>query len=196
MRAKEECTVDYLPIFLDIKERLCLVVGGGDIALRKIRLLLSAGAKVRVVAPVISDEIRCLINKSDEQLRYRMYMTTDLDGVCFVIAATDDEVLNRQVASDARACNLFVNVVDDAKAGSALMPSIVDRSPVMVAFSSGGQAPVLSRLLRERLEALLPHGYGRLAELSGKFRSKVKARFASINERRYFWEKIFFRTSS
>ncbi len=183
--------MDYLPLFLSLKHRLCLVIGGGEIALRKIRLLHSAGACVRVVAPHIVSNITNLLKQEQHELIYRSYQESDLEGVSLVIAATDDDQLNKQAANDALAKNIFANVVDNAGAGSALMPAIVDRSPVMVAFSTGGKAPVLSRLLREKLEGVLPHGYGRLAEMASEFRERVKKRFPRINERRYYWEKIF-----
>lgn len=182
--------MDYLPLFLDIRQRRCLVVGGGDIALRKVRLLVDAGAKVRLVAPDILPGIVQLLNDTQHQLLPRWYESDDLNDISLVIAATDDTEINGRVSEEANACNIFVNVVDDAERGSAIMPSIVDRSPVMVAFSTGGKAPVLARLLRTRLESLLPAGYGRLAELAGEFRRAVGERFSNINDRRYFWERI------
>ncbi len=183
--------MDYLPVFLQIREKCCLVVGGGDIALRKIRLLHSSGAFVRVVAPEICKDIRSLLSEQSHELKNKPFSEEDLKGVCLVIAATDDSCVNRNVAEIAAQRNLFVNVVDDAESGNAIMPSIVDRSPVVIAFSTGGKAPVLARLLREKLESILPSGYGRLAKLSGECRDMVKQRFAHINDRRYFWEKVF-----
>ncbi|AMO56322.1 sirohydrochlorin ferrochelatase [Endozoicomonas montiporae] len=182
--------MDYLPLFLEVRHRRCLIVGGGDIALRKARLLKSAGAHIRMVAPDILPELSELLAEPHHQLEKRWYKTDDLNDVCLVIAATDDKAINTRVAAEANARNLFTNVVDDADTGSAVMPAIVDRSPVMVAFSTGGKAPVLARLLRTRLETLLPAGYGRLAELAGEFRRAVGERFSHINDRRYFWEKV------
>ncbi|WP_257295505.1 siroheme synthase CysG [Endozoicomonas sp. YOMI1] len=182
--------MDYLPLFLQVRNQRCLVVGGGDIALRKIRLLKASGANVRVVAREISADIREFLASGNHQLLKKPFDSHDLNGVCLVIAATDDEGVNRQVAMLAQQRQLFVNVVDDADAGNAVMPAIVDRSPVVVAFSTGGKAPVLARLLRQKLETLLPRGYGRLAALAGECRDMVKARFSEINDRRYFWEKV------
>lgn len=181
--------MDYLPLFLEVRHRQCLVVGGGDIALRKVRLLHSAGAVIRLVAPEVHLDIQQLLKAGDHQIEERPFQPDDLNNICLVIAATDDAELNRQVAQLASQQNLFVNVVDDAQSGNAIMPSIVDRSPVVVAFSTGGKAPVLARLLREKLEAMLPSGYGRLAELAGQFRERVGQKFSTINERRYFWER-------
>lgn len=182
--------MDYLPLFLQVRNQRCLVVGGGDIALRKIRLLKASGAIVRVVAREICTDIREFLVGVDDQLLDKPFDEQDLADVCLVIAATDDSVVNQQVAISARRRHLFVNVVDDADAGNAVMPAIVDRSPVVVAFSTGGKAPVLARLLRQKLETLLPQGYGRLAALAGECRDMVKAKFSHINDRRYFWEKI------
>ena len=182
--------MDYLPLFLDLKQQPCLLVGGGDIALRKARLLNSAGAAIRVVAPEIGEDLKVLLNDSKHILIERSYQAADLDEVVLVIAATDNKKVNSEVAEQAKQKKLFVNVVDDASSGNAIMPSIVDRSPVMVAFSTGGKAPVLARMLRQQLETMLPSGYGRLADLAGRFRAKVNARFDQLNDRRYFWEKV------
>lgn len=182
--------MDYLPLFLQVRNQRCLVVGGGDIALRKIRLLKASGAIVRVVSREISSDIRAFLASNDDQLLEKTFDDHDLNDICLVIAATDDCDVNRQVARSAQQRQLFVNVVDDADAGNAVMPAIVDRSPVVVAFSTGGKAPVLARLLRQKLETLLPQGYGRLAALAGECRDMVKARFSQINDRRYFWEKV------
>ena len=183
--------MDYLPLFLQLRDQNCLVVGGGDIALRKIRLIKDAGAIIRVVASHISVEIRDYLSGDNaHQLLQKAFSAEDLEGVCLVIAATDDSEVNERVATAARQRQLFVNVVDDASAGNAVMPAIVDRSPVVVAFSTGGKAPVLARLLRQKLETLLPKGYGRLAALAGQCRDQVKARFSQLNDRRYFWERV------
>lgn len=182
--------MDYLPLFLQVRNQHCLVVGGGDIALRKIRLLKASGAIIRVVAREISSEIKEYLSGFDDHLLEKVFEYRDLEGVCLVIAATDDHEVNQQVALSAKRRHLFVNVVDDADAGNAVMPAIVDRSPVIVAFSTGGKAPVLARLLRQKLETLLPQGYGRLAALAGECRDMVKAKFSQINDRRYFWEKV------
>ena len=181
--------MDYLPLFLQVQHQRCLVVGGGDVALRKIRLLKSAGATIKVVAPEISQEITGFLDDT-HQLLHKPFSSDDLNHVVLVIAATDDRNINQQVADIARANNVFVNVVDDAELGNAIMPSIIDRSPVMIAIGTGGKAPVLARMLREQIEALLPHGLGKLAKLAGDCRDLVKARFHNINDRRYFWEKI------
>jgi uroporphyrin-III C-methyltransferase/precorrin-2 dehydrogenase/sirohydrochlorin ferrochelatase len=162
--------MDYLPIFLNIRGRSCLVVGGGEVAARKASLLLRAGARVTV-------------------LDAAQFGDKDLDGVALAIAATSDDAVNRAVAAGAMARSIPVNVVDQPALCSFILPSIIDRDPVIVAVSSSGAAPVLARLLRARLESLIPAGYGRLAALAGAFRGEVKARFKPA-ERRRFWERV------
>ncbi|CAM3649571.1 siroheme synthase CysG [Parendozoicomonas haliclonae] len=183
--------MDYLPLFLDLKQKHVLVIGGHDVALRKVRLLLSAGATIRLVALDILPELRALLSGGSHQVICRAYQADDLDGVQLVIAATENMTVNQAVAQDAQARHLFVNVVDGPDLGNAIMPAIVDRSPIVVALSSGGKAPVLARMLRARLESLIPAGYGRLAALAGRFRDQVKLKFSTLNERRYFWERMF-----
>jgi uroporphyrin-III C-methyltransferase/precorrin-2 dehydrogenase/sirohydrochlorin ferrochelatase len=179
--------VDYLPIFLDVRERSCLVVGGGPVAARKLSLLLRAGARGVVVAPQIGDELRGL--GGDVELRERAFVPDDLAGMTLAIAATDDAAVNAEVSAQARARGLPVNVVDTPDLCSFIMPAVVDRSPVIAAVSSGGRAPVLTRLLRARLETLIPAAYGRLAQLAGSVRGTVRARIDDPVARRRFWDE-------
>lgn len=183
--------MDFLPLFHNLRGRQVLVVGGGEIALRKARLLAEAGARLRVVAPLIEDALRALVEQGAGELLERGYQESDLDGCALVIAATDDEPLNARVSREAGARSLPVNVVDAPELCSVIFPAIVDRSPLMVAVSSGGDAPVLTRLMRARLETLIPAGYGRLAGQAQKFRSAVKQRIADVQQRRVFWEEVF-----
>ncbi len=180
--------MNYLPLFLDIQNQQCLVVGGGEVALRKVRLLHSAGAVIRVVSPAIHKDIESLLEHGDHQLYKRPFKLEDIDDVKLVIAATNDDTLNQKVSKKARQKNLFVNVVDDGQSGNAIMPSIVDRSPVITAFSTGGKAPVMARHMRETLEGILPANYGNLAEMAGQFRHRVITEIKNINKRRQFWE--------
>ncbi len=182
--------MDYLPIFLKLRGQTCLVVGGGQVALRKVHMLLRAGARLRLVAPQVSPEISALLMAAEHDVHIRAYQADDLDGVELVIAATDDEVVNRRVHADASARHLPVNVVDNPPLCSFIFPSIVDRSPLVVAVSSGGTSPVLARLLRSRLETLIPSGYGQLAALVGEFRQQAKHRFANLAQRMRFWESV------
>lgn len=182
--------MDYLPLFTDIKNKRCLIVGGGGIALRKARLLAQAGARVCVVAPEIDAGLSEIALHSGGEVHQRVYRGTDLHDVALVIAATDDVAVNTQVSADAQARHLPVNVVDSPSLCSVILPSIIDRSPVMIAVSSGGQSPVLARQLRAKLESLIPSAYGRLAALVGKFRSNAAQKFPDVDERRKFWEEI------
>ncbi|BAV33570.1 sirohydrochlorin ferrochelatase [Sulfuricaulis limicola] len=182
--------MDFLPIFLNLRQRPCAVIGGGEVASRKISLLLDAGAQVTVYAPELADTIRRWA--SDGKIRHvaREFRPEMLEGCVLVIAATDDRAVNQQVSETARARGIPVNVVDQPDLCTFIMPSIVDRSPVIVAVSTGGRSPVLARLIRARLETLIPAGYGRLARLVASFRDKVKKRFAHSSRRRQFWEEV------
>ncbi|EZQ20065.1 sirohydrochlorin ferrochelatase [Halopseudomonas bauzanensis] len=183
--------MDFLPLFHNLRGRQVLVVGGGDIALRKARLLTEAGARLRVVALDIVPPLRELLEQHAGEGLLQGYQAAQLDGVQLVIAATDDEALNAQVSRDAQARNLPVNAVDAPEHCTVIFPAIVDRSPLMIAISSGGHAPVLARLTRARIETLFPHAWGRLAQLAQRFRDQVKAAFPGINQRRVFWEDTF-----
>jgi uroporphyrin-III C-methyltransferase/precorrin-2 dehydrogenase/sirohydrochlorin ferrochelatase len=180
----------YLPIFLDVDKRPCLVAGGGRVAMRKISLLLRAGARVTVVAPDLCAELCQLRDNGEIVHQPREFRDEDVDGKVLIIAATDDNNINRQVSAAASNKCIPVNVVDSPKLCSFIMPSIIDRSPVQIAVSTGGASPVLARLLRARLESFIPSAYGRLASLVDDFRHKVKNRFRNPDQRRYFWESV------
>lgn len=187
----QDSLMDYLPLFHDLKGRLVLVVGGGEVALRKARLLADAGACLRVVAPSIDQSLVALVADSGGESRARNYTADDLHGCVLAIAATDSEPTNAQVSADARTIGIPVNVVDAPELCSVIFPAIVDRSPLMVAVSSGGDAPVLARLMRARIETWIPAAYGQLAGLARRYRARVKARFANVQQRRIFWEEVF-----
>uniref|UniRef100_UPI00351B00D4 siroheme synthase CysG n=1 Tax=Endozoicomonas sp. Mp262 TaxID=2919499 RepID=UPI00351B00D4 len=183
--------VNFLPLFHDLNGRPCLLVGGGSIACRKARLLISAGATIHLVSPYLCDEMLRIIAESSVTLEKRAFQPSDLEGMALVIAATDQPMVNQQVAELASKQQKPVNVVDQPELCTVIMPAIIDRSPIMVAVSSGGTAPVLARNIRTRLEGLLPQGLGRLAELSARFRQQVKMRFKHLSERRRFWEAVY-----
>ncbi|WP_434665740.1 siroheme synthase CysG [Aeromonas sp. NJAU223] len=181
--------MDYLPMFAKLEGRPVLLVGGGEVALRKARLLLASGARLTLVSPVI-DAAFSEFHGRFTHLAER-FSPEHLAGQQLVVAATDDAEVNALVYQSANQRGLFVNLVDDPERSSFIFPSIIDRSPIVVAVSSGGKAPVLVRLLRERLESLLPRHLGGLAELSGRVRSKAKRVLESISDRRRFWERAF-----
>ena len=182
--------MDYFPIFLDLKNRRCLLVGGGDVATRKGRMLSKAGAILRVVAPEISTELRELVAQHQGELLLREYHENDINDCVLAVAATDIHELNKRISDDAQQKNIPVNVVDTPALCTYITPAIIDRSPLMIAISSGGEAPVLARLVRAKLEALIPMSYGVLANLASRWRDRVKVRFDNGDSRRKFWEKI------
>jgi uroporphyrin-III C-methyltransferase/precorrin-2 dehydrogenase/sirohydrochlorin ferrochelatase len=181
--------LDFLPIFLDVRAQPCLVVGGGEVAARKCALLLRAGARVTVLAPTLGTAFDADLAAGRIVHRAASFRDEYLEGCAVAIAATSEQAVNRAVAAAARARRIPVNVVDQPALCSFILPSIIERAPLTVAVSSGGASPVLARLLRARLESLIPAGYGRLAALAGAFRDQVKARFKP-SERRRFWERV------
>lgn len=181
--------MDYLPIFMRLAGDPCLVVGGGTVGARKAQLLLRAGARVTVVAERAGARLRAMRHAGRVQVLERRFRPEDLDGQRLVIAATDEPLVNRYVSAQARARGLPVNVADAPALCSFILPAIVDRSPVMIAVSSGGSAPVLASRLRARIETLLPASLGRLARLLGRYRQPVRRRFERATDRRRFWEE-------
>jgi uroporphyrin-III C-methyltransferase/precorrin-2 dehydrogenase/sirohydrochlorin ferrochelatase len=182
--------MDLFPVFLNLRQRPCLVVGGGEVAARKVALLRRSQAQVTVVAPQLCPRLRDAARGGDIRYQEKLFEAADLVGQTLVIAATDDSEVNRSVAKLAKRSNIPVNVVDQPQLGSFTVPSIVDRSPVLVAVATGGASPILARLLRARLESTIPAVYGRLAELVERFRREVQARFTDPRARRRFWEAV------
>ncbi|QHQ19288.1 uroporphyrinogen-III C-methyltransferase [Pectobacterium brasiliense] len=183
--------MNYLPIFADLRQRPVLVVGGGEVATRKIDLLQRAGAEVKIVAQALAEPLAAQHQAGQVEWLAQVFTPDLLSGVFLVIAATDDAELNAAVFEAANQRHLLVNVVDDQPKCSFIFPSIVDRSPLVVAISSGGQAPVLARLLREKLESLLPASLGTMADIAGSWRDRIKTRLHSMPARRRFWERLF-----
>jgi|HigsolmetaAR202D_1030399.scaffolds.fasta_scaffold00107_29 uroporphyrin-III C-methyltransferase/precorrin-2 dehydrogenase/sirohydrochlorin ferrochelatase len=183
--------MDYFPIFLRLANEPVLVVGGGEVAARKVELLLRAGARVMVVAPELEAELAGMASAGKIEHIGGEFRPELLDGKRIVIAATDKRSVNAWVAHQAESRNIPVNVVDDREASRFIVPAIVDRSPVVVAVGSSGDAPVLTRRIREKLEAFLPQRLGALAKLAGSLRAAVKARIQNASQRRRFWERFF-----
>lgn len=182
--------MQYFPIFLDTTDLSCLVVGAGEVAARKVELLLKTSADITVVAPWVCDTVQKFANESKINLIVRRYTETDLSNQQMVFVATDNSELNAQIHDQARAQKILVNVVDNTPLCQFITPSIVDRSPIIIAMSSGGVAPVLLRYLRQKLESVIPQKVSLLGQFSEKFRESVKKRFQSVTERRYFWEDV------
>jgi len=185
--------MDYLPIFLRVQGRLAVVIGGGAVAARKAELLLKCGARVLLVAPELAAGTQQLLrDTAAAQLTHlcAAFAAEHLEGAALVIAATDSAELNAQVSHLARARGMPVNVADDADTSDFILPAIVDRSPLIVAVSSAGTAPVLARRVREQIEALLPARLGALARFAGSQRERVH-RVLQPALRRPFWERFF-----
>lgn len=187
--------MDYLPLFHKLKGRRVLVIGGGEVALRKVHLVHQAGALITLVA---EDFCSDLLAMADNDMRLELivdsyqqqYLDTYADAA-LVIAATNSSDVNHSVSEHAQAKRLLVNVVDDPQFSDAIFPSIVDRSPIQIAISSGGDAPVLVRLLRTQLEGLIPGALGKLASLAGRYRERAKAKYTQGADRKTFWEQVF-----
>ncbi|OUR72633.1 uroporphyrinogen-III C-methyltransferase [Methylophaga sp. 41_12_T18] len=182
--------MEYLPLFVEVTARSCLVVGGGEIAARKASLLLKANAKVTIVAPEVSASTQALIDNDEVSWIQSVFVKEQLTSQMLVIAATDKMDVNKAVYQQAKAQNILVNVADCPELCDFILPSILDRSPLVVAISSGGHSPILARQLRARLETLIPPAYGRLASLVGRYRDAVKTKFNKLSMRRRFWESL------
>jgi uroporphyrin-III C-methyltransferase/precorrin-2 dehydrogenase/sirohydrochlorin ferrochelatase len=180
--------MQLFPLFSDLKGRRVVVIGGGEVASRKVQLLLEASANVRVGAPSISQELLELQKAGRIDVVAGTFEPAWLDDAWLVIAATDSQLVNADVSAAAHARRLFCNVVDDAELSSFQVPSIVDRSPIVVAISSSGTAPVLARRLREQLESLFDHSLGSLAALAARYRDHIKTRRSDLKQRRSFYD--------
>lgn len=179
--------MDYFPISLKLKNVPCLVVGAGLCAARKIELLSRAGAKITVVAREISPIVAAIPNLT---IHEKAFEQTDLKGFNLVISATNDASVNQFVSECAKSQNVWVNVVDSPELCDFIFPAIVDRSPITIAISSGGSSPVLARLLRAKIETIIPLSYGILGGLAEKFREAVKQKIVIPANRRIFWENV------
>src|SRR5690348_6859880 len=180
----------YFPVFLDLKRRRCLVVGGEDAAAAKAALLHRAGAEVAIVAETLSPALRDAVRRGDAIHLARHFSPPLLDGAALVMVAGETLAVSEAVALAAQQRGIPVNVMDDARLSSFIMPAIVDRAPVTIAISTGGTSPLLAQLLRQWLDGALPRGLGRLAALAGHFRELVRRRLRDAIERRRFWQEI------
>lgn len=167
-----------------------MIVGGGDVAARKIELLLKSTTNITVMAESLSPSVQRLIDAHELHWLTHNYKSGYFSGINLVIAATDDSDVNKAVAAESQPLNILTNVVDQPELCTYITPAIIDRSPMIIAMSSSGSAPILLRMLREQIEKTLPNGYGKLADFSFKFRDHVKARVKGLRNRRTFWESI------
>lgn len=180
----------YFPVFIDTQTMQVLVVGAGEVAARKLELILKSEASVTVVAPWMCDTVKSYANNPRVTLVERPFADDDLNDINMVFVATNDGAVNEYVHDQARARGVLVNVVDNTPLCQFITPSIIDRSPIVIAMSSGGVAPVLLRYLRQKLETVIPGNIARLGAFSEKFREKVKATLSGVTARRYFWEDV------
>src|SRR5882757_3977184 len=182
--------MNYFPVFFDLAAQRVLVVGGGEVALRKVALLERSGALIALVAPDVHPELQARAAAGKINLAVREFVPDDLDGARLVIVATSRRAVNRWIAALSEARRIPVNVVDDREASRFIVPAIIDRDPVLVAVSTGGTSPVLARRLRERLEALIPRRIGELALWLEALRSASRRKLRGTEERRRFFEAI------
>ncbi len=184
--------MEIFPISLKLQQQLCLIVGGGRIAYRKAVLLAKAGAVLHVIAPEIEADLLALVEQTQGQYFAEAFQTPlNLRDYRLVIAATNDRAVNQQVFEVCEAEKVLVNSVDDPPHCRFMVPAIIDRSPLILSVASNGTSPVLSRQIRTQLETLIPHGMGKLAEFSGKWRARVKEKIANPDQRRIFWEDLY-----
>lgn len=183
--------MDYLPIFIKLQQQVCWVIGGGTIAARKASLLLEAGAQVVVISPEKNGEMTRLIEQGQCQWFKQPFADADLNSLSkpkLIIAATDERDTNQAVYEWGESQGILVNVADQSDLCRFILPAIIDRSPLMIALSTGGRSPVLARILKAKLEGFIPAGLGRLTKLLGQLRDRVKNHLTSVEQRKDFWE--------
>lgn len=178
----------HLPIFVSIRNKSCVVIGGGPVATRKLASLMESGAKVTVISPAVTAEIQQRINAGSIEYHARTFESSDLNGAYLVFAATDNREVNHEIGLLTQAQHQLVNIADDPDNSNFVLPSVLDRSPVVIAVSTGGASPVLARQLRMQLEAMIPSACGRLAGITEEYREKVKSFFPKQAQRKQFWE--------
>jgi uroporphyrin-III C-methyltransferase/precorrin-2 dehydrogenase/sirohydrochlorin ferrochelatase len=182
--------VDHLPIFLNVKGRRALVVGGGTMAARKADLLVRARCDLTIVAAELNDDMARLVQENKIDHKTGALNANDVAGCVVAFGASEDGAINQELCDLAHAAGIPVNVSDDPGRCDFIMPSLVDRAPLLVAIGSGGTSPLLTRMLKARFETTIPAAYGRLAEFAGSYRERVKAAFPNMTRRRRFWETM------
>jgi uroporphyrin-III C-methyltransferase/precorrin-2 dehydrogenase/sirohydrochlorin ferrochelatase len=178
------------PLFANLGGRAVLVVGGGDVAERKVRALLGCAARVTVAAPGLNAQLAAWRDTGTLLHRAQPFAADMLDGAWLVVAATGDGAANQSIAAAAEARRVFANIVDDAELSTFHVPAVIDRAPVQVAISSGGSAPVLARRVRERIESLLDEALGPLARLLDRARAAIRSRLRDPRSRRAFYDRV------
>jgi len=181
--------MSYLPLFIDVTGEKCLVVGGGKVASRKLIPILSTNMIVTLISPDIIDEIH-QASKEHKNLKIikRKFNNEDIIDQFLIVAATNDTKINKEIAKISKEKNILINMAEDSISGNTLIPSVVDRDPIKIAVSSGAASPILTRLVKTKLETVIPYSFSKLAEFMMEYRSAVKKTFSKISERRNFWE--------
>ncbi|MDR0805909.1 MAG: siroheme synthase [Enterobacteriaceae bacterium] len=184
--------MDFMPIFCDLKGKLCLIAGGGNIAAHKARLLLKAQAQLIIISPNFNDQLLELAPNPDVTLVQDYFHEKWLAKCWLAVAATDDPQVNQEIYASATERQIFCNVIDDAQRTSFITPAVIDQSPILIALTTGGNAPVLSQLLRKEIESTLSSSAnGTLATLAGYLRQRIKNHFPDTDNKRKFWLSFF-----
>lgn len=177
----------YYPVFLNIRGRKCVVIGGGQVALRKVEALLNAGADVKVISPDLCPELIKLADTEEISVEKRLFQSGDLEGLLITVAATDDNGINLEVAKEARGKGILVNVVDDPGHSDFIVPSYLRRGDITIAVSTAGRSPALARKIRSRLEDVFGDEYATLARLIGEVRMEIRSQ--GIKVKGEDWQK-------
>ena len=180
----------YYPICLDVKDKKCVIVGGGEVSARKIIFLLNCGANIVVVSPQINEEIAAFVQQKSIEWIEREYQSNDLKGTFFVIVATDDHELNKQISQEARDIGMLVNVADSAEDSTFILPAILSRGSLSIAVSTEGKSPALAKRIRDDLSKIFGREYIRFVDLLGSLRQIVKATFNNQSKRSIIWNKL------
>jgi siroheme synthase-like protein len=178
---KHEAASVYYPILLNIQGKKCLVVGGGEVALRKVQMLVEHGANVEIVSPTFCPELNQLVKDGTIQAIHRDYETEDLNDVFLAVAATDDIKTNEKVATEARKIGILVNVVDKPDISDFIVPSYFRRGDIIVAVSTSGRSPALARKIRGELERDFKAEYAQLAVIANEVRNELKQRGVTVS---------------
>lgn len=185
-----DCFMDHLPVFLKVKNSRALIVGNGTIAARKADLLLRAGCDLTIIAAQLGDELAVLAERYNFEHKATGLTREDLNGCMVVFGCSVDDAANQELFEMATEAGILVNVSDSTEQCSFIMPAVVDRSPLLIAISSGGTSPLLTRMLKARFETSIPAAFGRLAEFAGSYRDRIKTLIPGLRQRRRFWETM------
>ena len=181
--------MSYLPLFIETTGKKCLIVGGGKVASRKLVPILKAKMKVTLISPEVIEEIELNFHKNRNlKIIKRKFKPEDIEDQFLIIAATNEKTTNQKIAKLSKDNNILVNMTEDSLSGNTLIPSVVDRDPIKIAVSSGAASPILTRLVKTRLETVIPYSFSKLADIMMEYRDAVKKNFLKISDRRKFWE--------